>query len=146
MGRLRLVVPPIVVAASILVGCTGLPGRIRRHTYPPDFKYIPRSELRSAMWQLASDVVQLDDLMRPPGPIDPERRARIRELLTAMDEATSALATHGRPTNHPLIAEHLDEFRQAVATAQAAVAADRPNYYLVGSVAGACLACHGPER
>lgn len=63
-----------------------------------------------------------------------------------MDDAIADLATYGRPTNHPLIAEHLDDFRRALATARAAVASERPNYYLVGAVSGACLSCHGPDR
>jgi hypothetical protein len=135
-----------VLSASVLVACADLPARVRRHTYPPDFKYIGRAELRSAMWQLASQVSQLDDLMRQPGPIDDGRRAQIAQLLSTMEDTTRQLATHGRPTNHPLISDHLDGFQRALATARAALASERPNYYVVGSVSGACLVCHGPDR
>jgi hypothetical protein len=137
-------VAPILLLACFLAACAGFAERLRRHTYPPNFKYIEKHEVRSAMWQLASEVNQLDDLMHQPGPIDETRRTRILGILSAMDAATSELATHGRPTNHPLIAEHLDAFRQTVAAARAAVASERPSYYLVGTVSGACLACHGP--
>jgi hypothetical protein len=143
MRRKRLAA---ILSAGMLVACADLPARLRRHTYPPSFKYIGRAELRSAMWQLASGVAQLDDVMREPGPIDEARRARIGQLLAAMEDATRDLATHGRPTNHPLIADHLDGFRRTLAAARAAVASERPSYYLVGSVAGACLGCHGPDR
>jgi hypothetical protein len=135
-----------LLVASLIAGCADLPARLRRHTYPPDFKYIERTEIRSAMWQLASDVSQVDDLMRRPEPMDETRRAQIAQLLSAMDDSARALATGGRPTNHPLIEENLDGFRRALATARASVASGRPNYYLVGSVSGACLACHGPDR
>jgi hypothetical protein len=135
-----------VLSASVVVACADLSARLRRHTYPPNFKYIGRAEVRSAMWQLASEVSQLDDLMRQPGPIDEARRAQLMELLSAMEDTTRDLETHGRPTNHPLIADHLEGFQRALATARAAVAAERPNYYLAGSVSGACLICHGPDR
>jgi hypothetical protein len=136
----------ILLAAGLIAGCADFPSRVRRHTYPPDFKYIARTEVRSAMQQLAFDVSRLDDLMRQPGPIEETRRARIAELLAAMDGTAQGLATHGRPTNHPLIADHLDGFRRELATARASIASERPNYYLVGSVSGACLVCHAPDR
>ena len=136
----------LLSALLMLSGCAGMAARLRRHTYPPDFKYIERSELHSAMWRLASNVNELDDLMRSPEPIDDARRARISQLLAAMDDAVRDLATNGRPTNHPLIGDNLDGFRRALETARASVATEHPNYYLVGSVSGACLSCHGPER
>lgn len=135
-----------LLAASVMAGCDDLPARLRRHTYPPNFKYIERTEVRSTMWQLASDVHQLDDLMRRPGPVDETRRGQIAQLLSAMDDTARTLATNGRPTNHPLIEDNLEGFRQALATARASVVSERPNYYLVGSVSGACLGCHGPDR
>jgi hypothetical protein len=135
----------IILVAGLMAACADLPARLRRHTYPPNFKYIGRAELRSAMWRLASGVHQLDDLMRQPEPMDEARRARLTQVLTAMDDAAAELATHGRPTNHPLLGDHLDAFRRALATARASVASQHPNYYLVGSISGACLSCHGPE-
>ena len=135
-----------MLSAVICAGCADLPARLRRHTYPPNFKYIDRAELRSAMWRLAADVNQLDDLMHAPGSVDDVRRRQIADLLTAMDDAARELATNGRPTNHPLIADNLEGFRRAVATARASVESGQPNYYLVGSVSGACLICHGPDR
>jgi hypothetical protein len=135
-----------LLSATLLVACADLPARLRRHTYPPNFKYIERTQLRSAMWQLASDVNQIDELMRQPGPVDETRRAQIIQLLSAMDDATKDLATHGRPTNHPLIADHLDDFQHALVMARASVASEPPNYYLVGAISGACLSCHGPDR
>lgn len=141
--------PPLVgavlLSAVMLAGCAGWPARIRRHTYPPNFKYIERTELHSAMWRLAAGVDELDELMHQPEPVDEARRARIAEVLAAMDAAAGELATHGRPTNHPLIAHNLDGFRQAVITARASVESPRPNWYLVGSVSGACLGCHAPN-
>lgn len=134
-----------VLVVAQLAACTEVPALLRRHTYPPDFKYIDRTQLRSAMWQLADDVSALDGVMRAPGPIDAARRADVERLLTAMLVATSALQSQGRPTNHPLMSDHVEGFRRDVTQALAAVRADPPNYYLVGTVSGTCLTCHSPE-
>jgi hypothetical protein len=135
----------LVLFGSLLVACADVSALLRRHTYPPNFKYITREQLRSAMWQLAEKVNALDALMRQPGPIDATRRTEVRQLLTAMRAATTALQAQGQPTNHPLIGEHLDSFQRDLTLALTGVELEPPNYYLVGSVSGACLACHSPN-
>ena len=135
-----------LVSSALLVGCADLPKYLRRHTYPPDFKYIERHDVRSAMWQLARDVAALDKLMRQSGPVDVARRAEARRLLMAMTDATTELRTDGRPSNHPVIGEHVEAFRGDLAWALAGVDAEPPSYYLVGSVSGAYLTCHASDR
>ena len=130
---------------SALVACADVAAVVRRHTYPPNFQYITRDQLRSAMWQLADSVHALDAVMRQPGPIDASRRADIEGRLRAMLDTTTVLQADGRPTNHPLLGEHLDRFRRDVTLALAGVNAEPPNYYLVGSVSGACLSCHSTD-
>ena len=140
---------PLVLVTVLFVGllaaCTDVPALLRRHTYPPNFKYIDRTQLRSAMWQLADDVSALDHVMRQPGTIDAARRAEVEQLLTAMLAATSELQAQGRPTNHPLMSDHVEGFRRDVTQALASVRAEPPSYYLVGTVSGTCLTCHSPD-
>lgn len=140
---------PLVAAccAALVLGavaCADLVAKMRRVTYPPDFRYIERSQLQSAMWRLAYDVRELDQLMRTP-PIDAARHDATVRLLNDLLVATDALRGGGRPTNHPLLTDHVGRFRLDVSLALAGVQADPPSYYLVGSVTGACLGCHGPS-
>ncbi len=135
----------VLLAAGLLAACAEWPALVRRHTYPPNFRYIERGQLQSAMWQLARDVDELDRVMRAPAMTAEARRAEVLRLLTAMQAATEDLETEGRPSNHPLISNHLGTFRRDLAQARAGVDADPPNYYLVGSVSGACLVCHAPS-
>lgn len=127
-------------------GCAGFAGHVRRYTYPPDFKYVERGELRSAMWRLARDVNELDRVMRRDGPIDESRRAEVAALLDAMLADTEAIRTDGRPSNHPLLTAHVEGFRQDVLVARRSLQSERPNYFLVGTVSGACLVCHGTDH
>jgi len=141
--------PLVAVLCAVLVlsavACADLAAKMRRVTYPPDFRYIERSQLQSAMWRLAYDVRELDQLMRTPPPIDAVRHDATVRLLNDLLVATDALRGGGQPTNHPLLTDHVGRFRLDVSLALAAVQADPPSYYLVGSVTGACLACHGPS-
>jgi len=143
--RIPLVLAALM-AASVLAACADLPAQMRRVTYPPNFKYVERDQVQSAMWQMADGVNRLDVAMRQPPPVDEARRQQIRELLAQTDAAAAALEAHGRPTNHPLLADRLDAFRREIALARAGVDLEPPSYYLVGSVAGACLGCHDTER
>jgi hypothetical protein len=111
----RKLVLLIVASVTMLSGCADVPALLRRHTYPPNFKYITREQLHSAMWQLADNVRALDAVMRQPGPINAARHAEVERLLLAMRDDTATPQAHGRPTNHPLISEHLKTFQSDVA-------------------------------
>jgi hypothetical protein len=134
----------IMLWSALLTACADVPALLRRHSYPPNFKYITDAQLHSVMWQLAADVNALDALMRRPGPIDAPRRMEVERLLTAMRDASGTLEVQGRPTNHPLISDHLSDFRRNLVQALNGVESEPPNYYLVGAVSGACLPCHSP--
>jgi hypothetical protein len=116
---------------------------MRRHTYPPDFRYITRAELRSTMADLAQRVAELDGLMRAEGPIDAARRAEIARLLGELERSANALDEQGWRTNHPRIDQNLPAFVRDVRLAREGVEREPPSYYLAGSVAGACTYCHG---
>lgn len=125
-----------------LLGCAGAAKQVRQYTYPPDFRYITRDELRSTMWQLAYHSRELNQLMR--GPETPQQhRAEIIEQLRAMENAAASLGQSGWPSNHPVIDTNLPNFRRDLRTAREAVEGDSPNFLLVAPVTGACVYCHG---
>jgi hypothetical protein len=115
---------------------------MRQYTYPPDFRYIERDQLRSAMGQLAQQVRELDEHIQAPAEPD-QHRKDIIEHLTGMDAAVRVLDSSGWPSNHPLIDMNLRKFRQDIRRAREAVERDPPNYALTYSVTGACVYCHG---
>jgi hypothetical protein len=125
-----------------LLGCAGVAKQVRQYTYPPDFRYITRDELRSTMWQLAYHSRELSQLMR--GPDTPQQhRGEIIEQLRAMESAAARLGQSGWSSNHPLIDMNLPSFRRDIKGALEAVEHDPPNFLLVGPVTGACVYCHG---
>lgn len=115
---------------------------MRQTTYAPGFAYLDRQTVRGAMWELAQQTTALNELLRPEEAPDEAARAEILERLTAMEGIVARIDTEGQATNHPMIAGSIGALRRDVAAARRGAAAEPPDYFLAGSVAGACLYCH----
>jgi hypothetical protein len=124
----------VAVAALALsvAGCGGFTRWMRGHTYPADFRYVTRAEIRSAMWELANHAAALDRALRAGGAPDEAMRAEILRALDGLEEATRALGREGQRSN-PLIDANLDAFRRGDAERTP------PNYFFAGAVTGACM-------
>jgi len=125
-----------------LAGCADFARRVRQYTYPPEFRYIERDQLRSTMWRLAYHVRELDraiDTTKSPQ----DHRAEILEHLGGMDAALQSLDNSGWPSNHPLIDMNLPKFRQDIRLARVAAERNPPNFFQAHSLTGACVYCHG---
>ena len=138
--RYRLVFVAILVLE--LSGCADIARWARQYTYPPEFRYIERDDVRSTMRELASHSRELNDLIRSnDGPQG--QRAEIITHLRAMEQAAEKLDQSGWPTNHPLIEMNLPSFRRDINFAREAIEREPPNFLLAGAVTGACVYCHG---
>jgi len=141
MVRVRSTTLVLAGLAVAILGCRGSASRIRAYTYPPDFRYIEQHELSSAMGRLAVAVERLNALLRTTGTGEPAVRNAVVEQLGEVQSVAGQL-TGGVGTNHPWLDRNLDAFRQDIALARRAANHEPPNYYLAGSVAGACGYCH----
>ena len=132
----------VALFAFQLMGCADLTRWVRQYTYPPEFRYIERDEVRSTMRQLAFHARELNRLIQSSdGP--QKQRSEIIEHLRAMEEAAEKLDQSGWPTNHPLIDMNLPSFRRDLKFAREAIEREPPNFLLAGPVTGACVYCHG---
>ena len=137
---------PLLAAACAGLACS--PGgreRLREHTYPPSFHYISKEQLQTTMWKLADHATQLDRLMRASRDGNEVLRAQVILQLTEMDRAAADLEPAGWPSNHPRVSRNLEGFRRDLEAARHAAELDPPNYFLAGSVSGACVHCHSAE-
>lgn len=144
-SRIRNLVVVVATLATGAAGCFVAVGDIaeitRKVTYPPDFRYIERSEIQGAMWQMAVAARELGDLIHSaegPG----AHRDEIAVRLRSMEEAAERLDGGGQATNHPLLEWHLPRLLRDIRQARTAVEREPANYLLAASVAGSCLPCH----
>ena len=131
-----------LITCALAAGCADMAQWMRRRTYPPDFRYLTREKVGSAMEELAYHTRELNRLMR--GPETPlQGRNEIIANLQAMERAAGQLDQSGWPTNHPLIDMNLANFLRDIRYARESVERDPANFLLAGTVAGACVYCHG---
>ena len=131
-----------LIPCAMAAGCADMAQWMRRRTYAPDFRYLTREKVGSAMEELAYHTRELNRLMR--GPETPlQGRSEIIENLQAMERAAGQLDQSGWPTNHPLIDMNLANFLRDIRFARESVERDPPNFLLAGSLMGACVYCHG---
>jgi hypothetical protein len=128
----------VVTLAAIAAGCAEL----RSVTSPPDFRQLQGSDIRSAMRSMAVHVRSLDDALRDAELEEEEKQARVLAALDGISQAAGALRPAGTTLSHTMLDERLPQFLRDVEGARAAAAVSPPQYFLAGSVAGSCMACH----
>jgi hypothetical protein len=143
--RPRSPFPAMTLVAALALGSTTActTESVRRATYPAQFHYLTRPSIQSAMWKLADRVVIVEARLRVAPPLDDAGRAEIVRLLVEMEAAGGELASGGLQSNHPEIDANLDRFRAELKQARVAAEQTPPNYFLAGSITGACMLCHG---
>jgi hypothetical protein len=136
-----------LLAFAVFVGYAAcgktLPELLRSHTYPPDFRYVSEENLRSSMWLLGRETVELRSVLADASLSDATRRTRAELLLGGMEETIQKLGVDHAPSNHPELQEGLQALLTDVRVAREGVNHDPPNYFMAGSISGACLYCHG---
>lgn len=114
---------------------------VRNATYPSDFHYITRGEIRGTMQQLASELYALDSVLSRDGGPGPEDREEVVAILARMRDQASSLKQR-QYSNHPRIDAFAPRLRHNIIRALGAAKEDPPNYYFAGRVAGSCAYCH----
>lgn len=135
-----------VAAAALLTlavgGCTDVGRTVRKVTYPPDFRYIPKDQVDSAMWQMAAAVRELDSTLRDEVLPEPAKQQRVLSLLDRMQQTSDRLDSGNRDTNHPLLDRKVPRLSADIQAARVAASGPAPRYSLAASVSGACIYCH----
>lgn len=139
-----LIVISCLVLLGLALGCESTRERVRATTMPPDLRYMPPEQIRTAMWVLAAEIQELERILETP-----ELMARagtqsnVRARLARMRVAAETLDVPGKTTQHPMLNRNLDRFLSRVRQAERAVDRDPPNYFPASTLAGTCFVCHG---
>jgi len=138
----------VVVAALTVLslgGCRGTTENARHTTYAPDFHYYKEQDIKTGMHALASDVRELQVLLREPADDPALEQAEVLRLLDDISRVLAELDVPASGSNHPNFSENIEAFRSDVAEARAAASREPPSYFLAGTVAGSCVYCHRPN-
>jgi hypothetical protein len=115
---------------------------VRAVTYPPDFRYIPKESVDTAMWQMAAAVRDLDTTLRDAAIEEPRKQQRVLELLDRLAVTSNRLEGAERPSNHPLLDLNAPRLTADIQAARIAASGSPPRYNLAAAVSGACIYCH----
>jgi hypothetical protein len=136
----------VFLTLAVVAGYTGcgtsLPEFFRRHTYPADFRYVPEEKFRSSMWILGRETLELRRVLADATLSESTRRTRAELLLGGMEDTVQKIGPQQWSSNHPELQSGLQAMESDIHAAREAVNHDPPNYFLAGSVSGACLYCH----
>ena len=136
--RIYQVILWALLAGILLAGCA----EIRKVTYPADFVYLDRKQVRSQMALMSLYMRAIDEILADSLTVNSEQQGQIIKLLNKIEATTDLLGAGSVSTSHLLIDEHIDEFRADVRVALRDASSDPPSYYALGRLAGSCTACH----
>ena len=127
-----------LLCAGLFFGCA----QIRKTTYPSDFVYLERQQVTSEMALLSLYMRQLDQILLDDSTVSSEQQERILAILSKIEASTTKLGAGNVRTNHLVIDDHIDQFRDDVYSAINNASADPPNYFALGRLSGSCVGCH----
>ncbi len=131
-----------LLIAGIGLGCRSGPlETVRAATYPADFHYITKQEIRTTMGGLASEVYALDQIMLRESGVQQDDQARVIEILSRMRNLAKQLKRQEQ-SNHPRIQAHAPRLQRDIDRALANARRAPPNYYYTGLVTSTCTYCH----
>jgi hypothetical protein len=133
-----------ILLVGQLLGCSDLARWLRNYTYPPEFRYVERDEVRATMRELAAHAREVNRLMHQED-TPQAHRSEIIAHLRAMENAAARLDQSGWSTNHPKVDMNLPAFRRDLKFAREAIEHEPANFLLATPVTGACVACHGAK-
>ena len=131
-----------LLLGGLVFGCA----QIRKVTYPKDFVYLERKQIKSEMALLSLYMRQLDEVLLDDSAVSSEQQERVLAVLTRIEESTNTLGAGSTRTNHLLIDDHIDQFHADVHNAIRDARANPPNYFGLGRLSGSCVGCHKYRR
>lgn len=139
--RYGIALTAVLIATAVMTGCTARNGSISQFTYPRDFQYLETEQVHTKMAKLARNIQSLNRIFAQ-GDLTSDQQEAVVAILKEMQTTAAELDPAGRQTNHAMIDQNITTFRRNLALARDAVERTPPNYFLAGSIVGACGACH----
>ena len=144
--RPLLLLVSLICSAILLSSCNGSVGAIRKVTYPPDFLYISEVQLRSKMYQLATQLTLLEATRAGDDGGNVNQQQNTLDILREIGRIGGGLKAAESRYNYIFLEDFLDDFVSTITRARIAASLNPPRYYLSGQISGACVNCHQVNR
>ena len=131
---------------AYLSGCADSASTLRNFTYPSDFKYVSRVELRTTMGVLAHNLNRLNNTLAIDDPTQAIEQQQVQQILSDIENAAQQLDARSVGSNHPFLQDQMGRFVDDILQARIAASLNPPNYYYAGRIAGGCVNCHQVNR
>ena len=126
-----------VLLVGSIVGCS----QIRQLTYPEDFTYLEKKQVKALMSEMNDSVLRLGHQVSktPPAEIDSQQ---VLNSLSEIESITSKIIGGHSQTNQLFISEHIEHFVSDVGTAKMYVKSSPPIYSKARDITNSCQECH----
>jgi len=125
-----------IIAVSIL-SCS----QIRKLTYPEDFTYLEKEQVKTLMKQMGDSVGRLGQLVANDAKSETKQQQVLTELST-IESITARLSGGHEQTNQIFIRDHIEQFISDVGTAKLYVKTTPPDYSKAKKITNSCQECH----
>jgi len=130
-----------ILLAMLLVGSFVGCSQIRQLTYPEDFTYLEKKQVKALMREMNDSLQQLGQQVSktPPAEIDSQQ---VLNSLSEIESITSKIIGGHSQTNQLFISEHIEQFVSDVGTAKMYVKSSPANYSKARDITNSCQECH----
>ena len=138
----------VSLSLYFFIGCAQTAENVRKVTYPPNFKYISKSQLKTKMGSLLEQVQILDNtlLIDENDAEQTPDQTTIIMALTTIERTANELDARQVGSNHPFLMDQMGSFLNRVRDAKFAAMQTPPHYDPIDRVIEGCARCHTHNR
>jgi len=127
----------VAIIAGGILSCS----QIRQLTYPEDFTYLEKEQVKTLMKQMGDSVGRLGQLVANDAKSETKQQQVLTELST-IESITARLSGGHAQTNQIFIRDHIEQFISDVGTAKLYVKTTPPDYSKAKKITNSCQECH----
>lgn len=127
--------------AILFIGCVAGCAQIRQLTYPQDFTYLEKKEVKNLMKMMGDSVGRLGQFVAKDSASLLKQQQVVAEL-GKLEDITSRLSGGHKETNQIFISDHIEQFISDVGTAKMFAKTTPPNYSKAKEITNSCQVCH----
>jgi len=137
VGRVAFTGLLLAIISGGIISCA----QIRQLTYPEEFTYLEKAQVKMLMQQMGQSVGRLGSLVANKAASE-TRQQQVLAELSELESITARLSGGYDQSNQMFIRDHIEQFITDVGTAKLFVKSDPPDYSKAEIISNSCQECH----